>query len=370
VIRLDDRLIWPRQRPHRSLITASVPSRITIQEGTAVKGSWLVVLLAVALVACTTAPSSTSSPASTGSLVPASPSPSGSATHLAIVPAGFRLAAPIQRAVAVFDHGVVYIAGGLDATGKTVGGVFSMDPASGRLAPLGSLPQQVHDAAGAMIFGKLYVFAGGAGTGTETVQAFDPSTGNGSVVGHMPVALSDLSAAQVGDTTYLIGGYDGSKPRTEIYATTDGTSFKVVGHLPVGLRYPAVSTSGGTIVIAGGLSADGPTTVVYAFDPTTGAMRRVGALPAAVAHAASFSLMGTTYVAGGRNGSDAAVSRVTSIDPATGIVTHESPLPHAIADAAVASSPDRALLIGGWDGTTLSQVLRATTSPITSTSSS
>src|SRR4051812_8163194 len=160
------------------------------------------------------------------------------------------------------------------------------------------------------------------------------------------------------------------RPRTEIYATTDGTSFKVVGHLPVGLRYPAVSTSGGTIVIAGGLSADGPTTVVYAFDPTTGAMRRVGALPAAVAHAASFSLMGTTYVAGGRNGSDAAVSRVTSIDPATGIVTHESPLPHAIADAAVASSPGRALLIGGWGRTTLSQVLRATTSPITSTSSS
>ena len=65
-----------------------------------------------------------------------------------------------------------------------------------------------------MISGKLYVFAGGAGSGTDTVQAFDPSTGKGSVVGHLPVALSDLAAAQVGATTYLIGGYDGARPRS------------------------------------------------------------------------------------------------------------------------------------------------------------
>ena len=32
-----------------------------------------------------------------------------------------------------------------------------MDPKSGGLTPLGSLPQQVHDAAGAMISGKLFV---------------------------------------------------------------------------------------------------------------------------------------------------------------------------------------------------------------------
>ena len=286
------------------------------------------------------------------------------------MPAGYQLTVPIQRAVAVWDSGIVYIAGGLDAAGQTVGGVFSMDPNSGRITPLGSLPQQVHDAAGAMISGKLYVFAGGAGSGTDTVQAFDPSTGKGAVVGHLPVSLSDLAAAQVGDTTYLIGGYDGSKPRTEIYATTDGTTFRVVGHLPVGLRYPAVSTSGGMIVIAGGLASGGPTTGVYAFDPSSAAMRPVGVLPAPVAHAASFSLGGITYVAGGRDASEAAVTRVTSIDPATGMVMRESPLSRPLADAAVVSSPGRALLVGGWGETTLRQVLQAAAGQVTPTSSS
>ena len=108
--------------------------------------------------------------------------------------AGYRLVAPIQRSVAVWDGGVIYIAGGLDAADTTVGGVFSMDPTSGRLTPLGSLAQPVHDAAAAMIGGKLYVFAGGTGTGSDIVQAFDPATGTGSVVGHLPVALSGSGA--------------------------------------------------------------------------------------------------------------------------------------------------------------------------------
>ena len=335
------------------------------------KGRWRVAVLAVTLVACTTAPSgsgSSGSPALHDRQ--ASPFPSDAAQRLAIMPAGYQLTVPIQRAVAVWDSGIVYIAGGLDAAGQTVGGVFSMDPNSGRITPLGSLPQQVHDAAGAMISGKLYVFAGGAGSGTDTVQAFDPSTGKGAVVGHLPVSLSDLAAAQVGDTTYLIGGYDGSKPRTEIYATTDGTTFRVVGHLPVGLRYPAVSTSGGMIVIAGGLASGGPTTGVYAFDPSSAAMRPVGVLPAPVAHAASFSLGGITYVAGGRDASEAAVTRVTSIDPATGMVMRESPLSRPLADAAVVSSPGRALLVGGWGETTLRQVLQAAAGQVTPTSSS
>ena len=224
-------------------------------------------------VACTGAASGMSGSPTAGpstSHGSTAPTTAPEADALAVRSAGYGLIAPIQRSVAVWDGGVIYIAGGLDAANTTVGGVFSMNPISGHLTPLGSLARPVHDAAAAMISGKLFVFAGGEGAGSDAVQAFDPATGTGSVVGHLPVALSDLAAAQIGDVTYLVGGYDGTRPRSEIYATTDGTTFSTVGHLPVGLRYPAVTQVGGRLVIAGGLASSGPVNDVYTFDPSSG----------------------------------------------------------------------------------------------------
>ena len=165
-----------------------------------------------------------------------SPSVVGTSVRVTIRSAPYRLIAPIQRAVAVWDGPIVYIIGGLDAANTTVGGVYSMNPVSGRLTAVGSLAQPVHDAAVSLISGRIFVFGGGTGSGTDTVQSFDPRTGRAAVVGHLPVALSDLAAARIGATTYIVGGFDGSNPRREIYATTDGRSFSVVGHLPVGLR--------------------------------------------------------------------------------------------------------------------------------------
>ena len=101
-----------------------------------------------------------------------------------------------------------------------MGGVFSLETRTGHLANLGST-QNVFDAAGAMIGGRLVVFGGGSSAGTDIVQAFDLATGTSSAIGHLPLALSDLSSAVVGNTVYLVGGYDGITPRAEIYATTD-----------------------------------------------------------------------------------------------------------------------------------------------------
>jgi YVTN family beta-propeller protein len=321
----------------------------------------LIAVLTAVAVACTGAASRTSNPSITAtSTTQGSPAPSTApeAAALAVRPTDYGLAAPIQRSVAVWDGGVIYIAGGLDAADTTVGGVFSMDPTSGRLTPLGSLARPVHDAAAAMIGGKLYVFAGGTGTGSDTVQTFDPATGTGSVVGHLPVALSDLAAAQIGSVTYLVGGYDGAQPRSEIYVTRDGTTFSTVGHLPVGLRYPAVTQVGGRLVIAGGLASSGPVNHVYTFDPSSGATTLTARLPAPVAHAAAFTLGGRIYVVGGRNASDAALAGASEIDPTTWHVEAEPPLGQPVADAAVAAGR-RILLIGGWNTSTSSKVLRA-----------
>lgn len=128
----------------------------------------------------------------------------------------------------------------------------------------------------------------------------------------------------------------------------------------MGLRYPAVAAVGNRVIIAGGLRASGPSAAIYSFDPDTGSVERLGALPGAVAHAAGFTLSGNVYIAGGVGTSDAAVPAVTRIDPIDGATTVEAPLVHPLADTAVAQTDSGALLVGGRRGSvTLDQVLFA-----------
>ena len=314
------------------------------------------------LFSCTAGkPAATPSPGGSGS--PATPT---TVDRLSVTTAGYKLAAPIQRTVAVTDGGKVLIAGGLDGGGVTVGSVFVLDPTSGSLTDLGSLPTAVHDAAGQMIGSHLFVFGGGAGSGTKLVQDFDPRSKMGSMGSSLPVALSDLASAAVGGTIYLIGGYDGKTPRTQIYATTDGKSFHDAGKLPVGLRYPAVSVVGNQIIIAGGQRAGGLSADIYSFSATDGSVKRIGRLPARVSEASAFTLDGKVYVAGGVGPSGSAVASITAIDPATGQTTHQHPMAQAASDMSVAQGTDNAILIGGQrDGQTLAQVLVASVRTIT-----
>ena len=317
----------------------------------------LAVLLVVSLAGCSGGgPAKSTAPPPGGLRATASPS---TRTVLSLHAAPYALTAPIQRTVAVASGGTVYIAGGMDASGATVGGVFSMDPRTGALHALGDLPHAVHDAAATMIGGSLYVFGGGASSGTDTVQAFDPATGAGTVVGHLPAPLSDLEAATIGSTTYLVGGYDGVRPRPEVYATKTGTNFRVVARLPVGLRYPAVTAVGPTLIVAGGQSASGPVNTVYAVDTTSGAVRTVGHLAVPTAHGAAFTLGATAYIAGGEGAAGTAMNEVSAVDPAAATISAERPLRRPLSLAAVAQTASQAWLIGGWRGATLAQVLTA-----------
>src|SRR4029077_3526028 len=117
----------------------------------------------------------------------------------------YRLTAPVQREGAVAVGGSVVIARGLDAAGRSTNGVFRLDPSSGRLKPLGSMPQVFHDAAGALLGHRLFVFGGGAAQSSATVQQFDLRTRRSSIAAQLPRALSDLSSATVGKTVYVVG---------------------------------------------------------------------------------------------------------------------------------------------------------------------
>ncbi len=288
-------------------------------------------------------------------------SPAPSATRLMLRAAPFRLRAPVQREVAVSDGSTIYLAGGLDATGSSVAGVFALNPLSGSLTYLGSLPRPFHDGAGALVAGRIVVFGGGASTTTDLVQAFDPSSGRARVIGRLPRPLSDLAAATVDGTAYLVGGWDGSTVSTTIYATTDGVHFRVAGKLPIGVRYPAVAALPSGLLIAGGEDAAGrPVGDVWRFDPSTGQTSKVTDLPQPVEQAAAFGLGAEVYVVGGLDANGEPSGSTWAIDPSTGRTAALPPLRRPLADAAVALTPGQAWLIGGWRGTAVAEVEEAT----------
>jgi N-acetylneuraminic acid mutarotase len=225
--------------------------------------------------------------------------------------------------------------------------VFRLDPSSGRLARLGTVPEPFHDAAASLLGNRLFVFGGGSSRSSSSVQSFDLTARRGAVVAHLPRPLSDVAAATIGGTTYLVGGYDDHVPRAEIYATTDGTHFSLAGRLPHGLRYPAVAASGGRIVIAGGNLASGaPSSAIYAFDPGSGQVRALGQLASAIGHASAVALGGSVYIVGGVDAAGRPVASATRVDGKVARVALNVP----VADAAVAQIGSGAFLIGGRRG--------------------
>jgi N-acetylneuraminic acid mutarotase len=210
-----------------------------------------------------------------------------------------------------------------------------MNPATGALTSLGSVPQAFHDAAGAVIGNALYVFGGGAATSSSAVQRFDLATHASSVIAQLAHPLSDVAAAQTSNGVFLVGGYDGHVPRPEIWRTRDGVHFTRVATLPVGLRYPAVTAVGDTVYIAGGMSPSGASSRVFALDTATGALRSAGSLPVPTADAQGFTLGGKAYAAGGTSG---AIYRL-------GPVTRVGSLP--VSNGAAVSLGGSALVVGG-----------------------
>lgn len=263
------------------------------------------------------------------------------------------LPAPISGESAVAVRGGLLILGGLDSSGASASGVFRLDAASGRLAPAGSLSGPLHDAAAAMLSGRVLVFGGGTETSTDAVQELPAPGGavaagaTAQLVGHLPTVRSDLSAVTVGGSAYVLGGYDGRAPIPTVLSTSDGARFSQVATLPVPARYVAAAALGGRIYAFGGETASGaPTDVIREVDPRGGTARIVGHLPEAISHAAAVALGGSIYLLGGE-AEGGPVDRVWRFDPGSHRVAPAGRLPLAVADGAAATVGETAYLVGG-----------------------
>lgn len=270
----------------------------------------------------------------------------------------WQLPVPVTEALVVpGPAGELLVAGGLTASGTSGNGVFLLSTATGKLTLYANLVAGVHDVAGAVLAGEVYLFGGAQAAPTATVQSFSAPLGAASSQTVSASATASLPATRAGDgavlveaTAYVVGGYDGHAADGQVLATTDGTSFAVVAKLPVAVRDAAVSATGGQIYVFGGAALGpggwGPVADIQHVDPVTGKASVVGRLPVPLEGAVAFNLSGRLYVAGG-HGPAGWNGDIYGFQPATGKVVVAGHLLHPVSGPGAAVEGGVAWLVGG-----------------------
>ncbi len=252
----------------------------------------------------------------------------------------------------------VALLGGLDATDTSTARVILLAARGVRRG--GLLPEPQHDAQGALLDGRVFVFGGGQFGSYDHILAYDPASERVSEAASLPAPTSDAAVAAIAGTAYVIGGYDGERALDTIVAWRPGEDARAVAALPHGLRYAAVAASGGRLVIAGGSQEEAATRAILSFDPSTGVVAQIGELPVAVTHATAVALGRYVYVLGGRGSAPGSQrAAVVAIDATTGHSLDDGSLPVGLSDACAVSSGERIWLIGGVSPTgTVASVLQ------------
>jgi len=246
--------------------------------------------------------------------------------------------------------------GGLTPAGTSSADILRIDPATGKTLQIATLAQGAHDAGGAVLGNRFFVFGGGADSVLGSVQEFHPGQNQARIVGRLPRLRADLSVAGTGDLAYVVGGFDGSTADPAVLSTTDGATFSTVADLPRPVRYAAAAVMGGYLWVFGGVQASSPSTAIQRVDPRTGKATVVGNLPVPLDHAVALVLGGTLLVLGGViNGQPSSI--IWRLDPMTGSVTQTGTLPTAVSMPAAVVVGEVAYLVGGEGQGTLDTVV-------------
>jgi outer membrane protein assembly factor BamB len=121
--------------------------------------------------------------------------PGHSPLVVARLPAGLRYAA-----VAAVGK-KIYVAGGLTVSGESRA-VLAVDPATGKVSRVATLPAPIAHAAMARLGSRLLLVGGGS----PRVLAIDPGTGTVSLAGRLPHALADPAAVARNGSVLVLGG--------------------------------------------------------------------------------------------------------------------------------------------------------------------
>jgi hypothetical protein len=257
----------------------------------------------------------------------------------------------------------LYVLGGLDTAGAPSADVYRVQPSASKVTLAGHLSTPTSGGAAVTSGARILLF-GGAGAGgapLNLVQLFDPATGTTAQAGVLPRPRTGAAATHVGNEIIVLGGFDATGAVPEILATAEGYSFHVVGKLGTPVRAPAVAAVGTTVYVFGGVVSGPDATgtfspAVQSYNISTGLSKRVGTLPAPLAHARAFALGDQVYVVGGSTpaGPSAAIQR---FDPRSSVLTPAGKLPGPVADAAAATIGSTSYLAGGVAAKPLTEIV-------------
>jgi hypothetical protein len=331
--------------PHRSLAPGGTRWPAAVAGG---------LCLSLAAAACSaSAGSSPQRPAASRTSAAAPSTTPSRPLTLQVTRAPYRLPSAISREVVLARGQDLLIIGGITQALITTGAIIQLNPVTGRAAPAGQLADPAHDAAGAVLGGRPYLFGGGDQAELAAVQALRRG-GTAAVAGQLPGPRSDTSSVTLGRTAYLVGGYSGASWVGTVLATTNGRAFRKVATLPLPVRYAAVAAAGNRIWVFGGLTPAGNSRVIQQVNLATGRARVVGRMPAPISAATAVTLGGRIFIAGGQvtmgGGALIASRKVLAYDPARHRVTTAGRLPAGVTNAAAAVIGGTAFLVGGNNG--------------------
>jgi len=252
-------------------------------------------------------------------------SKTATSVHIAKMLPLWHLKTPVSREVALgINKNNVLIVGGMNSDGSSTSSVYLLNTALDRMESVGSLTYPTHDASGAILNGKGYVFGGGNSTsisaiqelaaGDKSLSAALPSGGKkkstkayslvSKVTGNLAAPRSDSSSVTIGSHSYIVGGYSGTGPDGNVLSVANGNKVVVIGHLAVPVRYPGVAALGDTIYVFGGeevlgANAGEPTSIVQTINIKSGSSSVITHLPVALAGTEAVSSGGHIIVCGG-----------------------------------------------------------------------
>lgn len=310
--------------------------------------------LCLSLSACSA--SAGAPPPSSASRIPASAPAHAARGRLAlqVTRASYHLPSAISREVVLARGQDLLVIGGITQQLTTTNTIIRLNPVTGRATRAGHLADPAHDAAGAVLGGRPYLFGGGDLAELAAVQTLR-HRGTAVVAGQLPTPRSDISSVTLGSTAYLVGGYNGTSWAGTVLATSNGKSFTKVATLPVPVRYAAVAGAGKRIWVFGGLTPAGPSRVIQRVNLATGKATVAGRMPAPISAATAVTLAGRIFIAGGQvakgGGARLVASRtVLAYNPADSHVTTAGRLPVPVTNAAAAVVGGTAYLVGGNNG--------------------
>lgn len=221
-----------------------------------------------------------------------------------------------------------------------------------------TLPAPLRDPAYAALGSHRFALIGGlsaADTSTTEVDVGDST--HVKQMATLGIAQHDAQAAYLLGKIYVFGG--GSFSELDHIFSFDPTTsaLKTVGALPSAQSDVAVAAIGNTAYVVGGYDGVSWKNTILSYTPGASSTRVAATMPVGLRYAAATAIDGRVLIAGGSTPTSASRA-IFSFDPQTGRVTRIGTLPSPVTHGELAPLGQFAYLVGGRGNGTSSQTSR------------